>query len=688
MRSSSCGSSAGMPAPTSRSRTWAGTFAKRASTAASSAPVRTRSASGRPPSATSSAWRRIDFPAPVSPVTTLSPGSSTSSSSSMSARSRTRSVRSIPAPALPDAPAELGAQHVVVDPVRRAHERDRRAPLAHLDHVAGGEPRALLPVDGEERVRLAPPDRDADHGARPQHHGAVRERVGRDGREEDDLHRRLDDRPADGQRVCRGAGRRRDDHAVGAVGGEREPVHRHPELDDAGDGAVRDDHVVQGPVAAANAPRPLEACGERHAAVELVAAGDHARQHGHRLGLDDRGQEAELAQVDAEDGDAGVGPPRDGEERSVTAQDDDQVGLARELILGARGRAGQVRLGVEQHAHAPAREPAEHPPRQAHRARAVTLHHQPDRPDARHRLPPPRGLPSTRPAPVPGKEPCARRKIMPRQPELFPRAPAPKTPTGRVPLAERMRPRRIDEFVGQQHLLGPGRVLRGVLEGGQVAPLTEEEVGAVVDRALADPEHGLGGARLTLAPEARAFLVAHAQGDARVALNTLELAARLARTRRTRTLDLGLLEEAAQQRALRYDKAGEEHYNVISAFIKSLRGGDPDAAVYWMMRMLEAGEDPLFVARRMVIFAAEDVGNAEPQALQVAVAVKDAVHFVGLPEGRIPLAQAATFLATCPKSNASYRAMLAAAEDVRQAGPLPVPLHLRNAPTPLMKGLR
>jgi len=172
-----------------------------------------------------------------------------------------------------------------------------------------------------------------------------------------------------------------------------------------------------------------------------------------------------------------------------------------------------------------------------------------------------------------------------------------------------------------------------------------------------------------------------------VALNTLELAARLARGRRTRALDLPLLEEAAQARALRYDKAGEEHYNVISAFIKSLRGGDPDAAVYWMMRMLEAGEDPLFVARRMVIFAAEDVGNAEPQALQVAVAAKDAVHFVGLPEGRIPLAQAATFLATCPKSNASYRAMLAAAEDVRQAGPLPVPLHLRNAPTPLMKGL-
>src|SRR5467141_290 len=174
-------------------------------------------------------------------------------------------------------------------------------------------------------------------------------------------------------------------------------------------------------------------------------------------------------------------------------------------------------------------------------------------------------------------------------------------------------------------LLSRTRVL--VLE-----PLTEEEVGAVVDRALADPECGLGGAQLTLAPEARAFLVAHAQGDARVALNTLELAARLARTRRTRTLDLGFLEEAAQQRALRYDKAGEEHYNVISAFIKSLRGSDPDAAVYWLMRMLEAGEDALFIVRRMVIFAAEDIGNSDPHALPLAVATKEAVHFVGLPE--------------------------------------------------------
>src|SRR6185436_15574179 len=152
-------------------------------------------------------------------------------------------------------------------------------------------------------------------------------------------------------------------------------------------------------------------------------------------------------------------------------------------------------------------------------------------------------------------------------------------------------------------------------------------------------------------------------------------------------LDLALVEEARQQKALRYDKGGEEHYNVISAFIKSMRASDPDAAVYWLMRMLEAGEDPLFVARRMIIFAAEDVGNADPRALQVAVAAKDAFHFVGNPEGRIPLSQAATYLATAPKSNASYRAMLAATEAVKKHGALPVPLALRNAPTPLMKGL-
>jgi putative ATPase len=145
--------------------------------------------------------------------------------------------------------------------------------------------------------------------------------------------------------------------------------------------------------------------------------------------------------------------------------------------------------------------------------------------------------------------------------------------------------------------------------------------------------------------------------------------------------------EAAQHKALLYDRAGEEHYNVISAFIKSMRGSDPDAALYWMTRMVKAGEDLLFIARRMVIFASEDIGNADPRALQIAIAVNDAVDFVGLPEGVIPLAQGVTYLASAPKSNASYNGMQRARNDTRELGALPVPLHLRNAPTQLMKGL-
>jgi putative ATPase len=214
-----------------------------------------------------------------------------------------------------------------------------------------------------------------------------------------------------------------------------------------------------------------------------------------------------------------------------------------------------------------------------------------------------------------------------------------------------------------------------------------DELRLLLQRALQDEERGLGTHKLTVEDEAIAFIAQHAQGDARIALNTLEVAATLAADKQTAVIDVALAEEAAQHKALLYDKGGEEHYNVISAFIKSLRGSDPDAAVYWLMRMLEAGEDPLFIVRRMVIFAAEDVGNADPQALSLAVAAKDAVHFVGLPEARIPLAQAATYLATAPKSNASYKAMLAALEDVKTHGPLPVPLHLRNAPTRLMKDL-
>jgi putative ATPase len=361
-----------------------------------------------------------------------------------------------------------------------------------------------------------------------------------------------------------------------------------------------------------------------------------------------------------------------------------------------------------------------------------------------------------------------------------------------------MRPKTLDEFVGQQHLLGPGKILRGLIEAGQLhslilwgpagsgkttlaqiladsagatyvqfsavtsgvkelkkiveeaedfyrlgkrtllfvdeihhfnkaqqdnflpyvergtliligattenpsfevispllsrcqvlvlKPLSADDIGVIVDRALHDAERGLGAAELELTAQAREFLIQQSRGDCRVALNGLETAGTLARKAGDK-IGLSHVQEALQKRPLQYDKAGEEHYNVISAFIKSLRGSDPDAALYWLMRMIEAGEDPLFIARRMIIFASEDVGNADPQALQVAVAAKDAVHFVGLPEGRIPLAQATTYLATAPKSNSSYQAMLAALKDVEDEGALPVPLHLRNAPTPLMEKL-
>jgi putative ATPase len=383
--------------------------------------------------------------------------------------------------------------------------------------------------------------------------------------------------------------------------------------------------------------------------------------------------------------------------------------------------------------------------------------------------------------------------------ELFESLPPKKQQAAR-PLAERMRPRNLGEFIGQQHLLGPGRLLREMIQAGKLHslilwgppgsgkttlahiladaagahcihfsavssgvkelkkiideadrlyrlgkptvlfvdeihhfnksqqdtflphvengtllligattenpsfeviapllsrcqvlvlhPLSAAELGEVVDRALVDAERGLGSWGLTWGSDAREFLVDQSQGDARVALNALQTAATVIwRDRESREITHAAIEEALQKKALLYDKAGEEHYNVISAFIKSLRGSDPDASLYWLMRMLNAGEDPLFVARRMIIFAAEDIGNADPRALQVAVAAKDALHFVGLPEGRIPLAQATTYLATAPKSNASYAAMLQADRDVEKRGALPVPLHLRNAPTPLMEKL-
>ncbi len=217
--------------------------------------------------------------------------------------------------------------------------------------------------------------------------------------------------------------------------------------------------------------------------------------------------------------------------------------------------------------------------------------------------------------------------------------------------------------------------------------LAPEDVEAILRRALADSERGLGGQPLAIEDDTLHALSLLAAGDARTALNLLEVAVNAAEPgpQGARRVTRELLEEAAQHRTLLYDREGDAHYDTISAFIKTLRDSDPDGALYWLARMLEAGEDPLFVARRLVILAAEDVGLADPSALPLAVACQQAVHFLGMPEGRLPLAETTVYLARAPKSNSAYKAYERAVEDARRTPNDAVPLHLRNAATGLMR---
>jgi len=231
-------------------------------------------------------------------------------------------------------------------------------------------------------------------------------------------------------------------------------------------------------------------------------------------------------------------------------------------------------------------------------------------------------------------------------------------------------------------LLSRSRVFR-------LESLTPDDIVAILRRALADTENGLGTMSVAISDDTLGTLANASGGDARIALNALELAAQTAEPgdNGDRTVEVAHIEEALQHRAAMYDRAGDWHYDIASAFIKSLRGSDPDAALYWLARMVEGGEDPLFIARRLVILASEDVGLADPNALSVAVAAQQAVHFIGMPEGFYPLAEATIYLAAAPKSNTVGEAFGRAMEDARETISEPVPLHLQNAVTPLMQSM-
>ena len=219
----------------------------------------------------------------------------------------------------------------------------------------------------------------------------------------------------------------------------------------------------------------------------------------------------------------------------------------------------------------------------------------------------------------------------------------------------------------------------------RLVSLGEDDIGEMLDRALTDEERGLGHLGVTLDGDARRALIDGANGDGRAALTALEIAAEAAAAAGRSVVEAADVQSALADRRPYYDKQADYHYDTISAFIKSVRGSDPDAALYWLARMVEAGEDPLFIVRRMVLLAAEDVGLADPQALVVATACQQAVHFVGMPEGFLPMAECCVYLALAPKSNSAYASYLRAKEDAMQTAHLPVPLHLRNAATGLMR---